>query len=266
MTSLSVIILITGFGLVSEYPLGVEKMSKNVLITAGGTVEAIDRVRSITNTGTGKLGSLIADSLAGNEEVEKIFYVHAENSYIPETDKAISVTVGGTGELEAEIRRLCTEEKIDAVVHSMAVSDYRVRSVLRLDDVQGLDREEITEKFDGDNLLKKYNKLPSSLENPIILLEQTPKILPMFRRLLPEAMIIGFKLLDNVTHGELINTAYKLLIANECDYVLANDYVSVKSGCHEGFLIDRQKHEKRCIGKEEIAEIIAGVIINGGAL
>ena len=34
----------------------------NILITAGGTSEPIDSVRSISNTATGRLGSLIADA------------------------------------------------------------------------------------------------------------------------------------------------------------------------------------------------------------
>lgn len=243
-------------------------MSKNILITAGGTVEPIDRVRSITNKGTGRLGSLVADSLADNDEVGKIFYIHAVNSFLPATNKSVNISIESTDDLEREVKRLCAEEKIDAVVHSMAVSDYSVRAVLPIEDIAGknLSSEELIELFDCCNIQKAHNKLPSSLKSPLILLEQTPKILPMFRKLLPEAMIIGFKLLDNVSHEELIDTAHRLLISNGCDYILANDYVSVESGRHEGFLIDREKTEKRSIGKQRIADMIAKAIINGGTV
>ena len=47
-----------------------------VLVTAGGTSEPIDNIRSITNTGTGALGSLIADAFAKDPQVERIVYVH----------------------------------------------------------------------------------------------------------------------------------------------------------------------------------------------
>ena len=239
-------------------------MVKNVLITAGGTVEAIDRVRSITNTGTGKLGSLIADSFSEYDSVKKIFYIHAKNSYVPTSDKAIKIVINGTDELEKTMKKLCTEEKIDAVIHSMAVSDYRVRSVMNINSAENLSKEKLLEKFDRENMLKSCNKLSSKIKNPIILLEQTPKILPMFRRLLPEAVVVGFKLLDNVSHEELIDTAYRLLVGNGCDYVLANDYVSVESGSHEGFLIDKEKCEISRVGKQEIADMIAKTVINGG--
>lgn len=239
-------------------------MTKNVLITAGGTIEAIDRVRSITNTGTGKLGSFIAERLSSYEEINKIFYVHAKNSYVPKSDKAVLIDIKGSVELENTVKKLCTEEEIDAVIHSMAVSDYRVRSVMNINSAENLSKEELLKKFDSENILRNCSKMSSKIENPIILLEQTPKILPMFRKLLPEALIIGFKLLDNVSHRELIDTAYKLLIENGCDYVLANDYISVEANRHEGFLVDKERNEQCRIGKQKIADMIAETIINGG--
>ena len=46
----------------------------NILITAGGTTETIDGVRSITNTGTGRLGSLIADEFEKSPMINNIYY------------------------------------------------------------------------------------------------------------------------------------------------------------------------------------------------
>ena len=48
----------------------------NIVITAGGTSERIDNVRKITNSSSGKLGSMIGDKISEliNEEY-KIFYV-----------------------------------------------------------------------------------------------------------------------------------------------------------------------------------------------
>lgn len=238
----------------------------NILITAGGTAEPIDRVRSITNTGTGKLGCLIADSLAKYDTVETIFYIHARNSYLPDTEKARLIPIQSTADLENAVKKLCAEERVDVVIHSMAVSDYRVRSVISAEALadKKYSRQELSELFDSENIRKNYNKLPSSMKEPVILLEQTPKILPIFRQFLPDALIMGFKLLDNVSHEELIDTAYRLLTKNDCDFVLANDYVSVESGEHEGFLIDRERNEYRYWGKQQIADGIAETIISGG--
>lgn len=53
---------------------------KIVLITAGGTVEAIDGVRGITNFSSGKLGAIIADTLT----VSKVFLIKGRKSVMPE--------------------------------------------------------------------------------------------------------------------------------------------------------------------------------------
>ena len=54
----------------------------NVIVTAGGTSEPIDNVRRIANTGTGRLGSLIAEELAADAMVGHIFYVCAKDSFL----------------------------------------------------------------------------------------------------------------------------------------------------------------------------------------
>lgn len=48
----------------------------NIVITSGGTSEYIDAVRKITNSGTGKLGSIIAEQISKNENINKIFYIY----------------------------------------------------------------------------------------------------------------------------------------------------------------------------------------------
>ena len=53
------------------------KMEYNVIITAGGTSERIDNVRKITNSGSGKLGFMIANKLIQNGSISKIYYILA---------------------------------------------------------------------------------------------------------------------------------------------------------------------------------------------
>ncbi len=243
-------------------------MIENILITAGGTAEPIDRVRSITNTGTGKLGSLIAARFSEYEEVKNIWYVHAKNAVMPECDKVSSVPISSAEDLLCTVKKLCAENRIDAVIHSMAVSDYRVRSVISAQEVfaashESADIDELFRFTDKENLVKKSNKISSDMHNPVIFLEKTPKVLPVFRKLLPEAVIVGFKLLDHVSHEELIDTAHRLLQKNSCDYVLANDYQTVEAGAHEGYLIDRFRNETAFSGKEAIAAGIAEAVMKG---
>ena len=51
----------------------------NVVITAGGTSEPIDMVRKITNSSSGKLGSIIASKF----NQCKVFYICAKKSIKP---------------------------------------------------------------------------------------------------------------------------------------------------------------------------------------
>ncbi|MDR2156458.1 MAG: phosphopantothenate--cysteine ligase, partial [Clostridiales Family XIII bacterium] len=101
----------------------------NILITAGGTTEKIDEVRSVTNTGTGRLGALIAERFAASDDVSHIFYVCAARSARPKGEKTEVRVADDTRALERAVRELCADRRIDAVIHGMAVSDYRVRTV-----------------------------------------------------------------------------------------------------------------------------------------
>ena len=243
-------------------------MGINVLITAGGTAEPIDRVRFITNFGTGKLGCLVAERLSEYDNVDTIFHVHSRGAYRPVSDKVVDVQIGSAEDLAEMAEKLAKTEKIDAVVHSMAVSDYRVRSVTTMGTVfevaqEAADEEHLTESLTELDARKIYTKVPSNLGAPVLVLERTPKIIPMFRELLPEAVIMGFKLLDSVSEEHLIDVSYELLKKNRCDYVLANDYATVSAGVHKGYLLDAERNYASYVCKEDIAVAIARVIAEG---
>jgi phosphopantothenate-cysteine ligase len=217
------------------------------LVTAGGTSERIDSVRSITNSATGRLGSLIADCLAQNPETERIFYVCGKNSARPASPKAQIFPVTDTAEAEAAVRRVLAENEAAAIVHSMAVSDYTVESVSSPRS-GGLDRT---------------GKLPSGQDRLILVLRPTIKIISLFQQIAPEALLVGFKLLDNVPFDTLIDRAWELLRKNRCAYVLANDAKDIAGDSHTGYLVDREKQVKKYTDKFRIAQGIADHILRG---
>ena len=51
-----------------------------IIITAGGSKEAIDNVRAITNAATCTLGSKIADEFLNSysEDIEELIYIYVE--------------------------------------------------------------------------------------------------------------------------------------------------------------------------------------------
>ena len=242
-------------------------MGKNILITAGGTSEPIDNVRCITNTSTGRLGSLIADEFAKIKDVDKIFYVCAASAVRPKSERVQSIVINTVDDLQGAVKWLMSTEQIDAVIHSMAVSDYTVRAVSTTDRLAErlkgakVDESVVEEAMDRIDIRKSGGKLSSSMESPMILLERAPKILPQFREKLPDAVIVGFKLLSNVPKEELFDVAIKLLEKNGCDFVLANDASEISGDSHVGYLLDGERTALRFNTKQAIAAGIADTVI-----
>ena len=83
----------------------------NVVITSGGTSERIDNVRKITNSSSGKLGSVISDKLNEllNDE-HKIFYVCSKKAIKPsDLNNVEIIEIEDTSDLVRETTRLLNE-------------------------------------------------------------------------------------------------------------------------------------------------------------
>ncbi len=244
-----------------------------VLITAGGTTEPIDSVRSISNTSTGKLGSLIAGSYEKIKDITKIYYVCGKNSILPEAGKVEIIYVDTVVSLENAVRNIIKNDSIDIIIHSMAVSDYRVKAVSSASMLRGalnskldsanVNQQQMTDDFilslfqNADTIISNDGKIRSNINNLILCMEQTPKVISLYQTIAPEALLVGFKLLDHVPLDELTDTAFCLLKDNKCSFVLANDLRDISKEQHIGYLIDENKNYTKYSTKEEIAEVIA---------
>jgi phosphopantothenate-cysteine ligase len=257
----------------------------NILITAGGNTERIDEVRAIKNTGTGRLGALVAERLAagagpgGSAPVAadsaaegaansaatraadredgdpRIFYVCDRHAAVPKAGCVTVIRADDVTALGSAVRDVCGARRVDAVVHSMAVSDYRVKRVTTAAAAAGAGG------IDGAPDLREGGKINSDLEDLLVVLERAPKIIALFRGLAPDAVIVGFKLLSGVSEAELIGAGLGLLEKNDCDYVLANDMKYLKDGGHIGHLIERDGSYSTYDGKEAIADAIAKTVL-----
>lgn len=249
-----------------------------ILITSGGTTEKIDEVRSISNFSTGMLGKTIADEFSSFETTEQIFYICGLSAVLPETPKVKVKRIGSVAELEAEMKRVLVNEHIDAVIHCMAVSDYSVDRVTTSDLIEknvcscladkGL--SEVLDEKTHDiiksavlcaDALPNGSKISSDVEDLVLILRKTPKIIAQIRKLAPETVLTGFKLLNGVSYDSLIDTGYGVLEKNGCDFVLANDLTEINGESHIGYLIDKDKKVERMTSKKEIAEKIVSSVI-----
>ncbi|MGW2222016.1 bifunctional phosphopantothenoylcysteine decarboxylase/phosphopantothenate--cysteine ligase CoaBC [Nonomuraea sp. NPDC001684] len=96
---------------------------RKVVISAGGTREAIDPVRYIGNRSSGLQGYALArTAVARGAEVTLV----AANVALPDPAGAAVVRVGSTAELREAV--LAATEKADAVVMAAAVADFRPAS------------------------------------------------------------------------------------------------------------------------------------------
>ncbi|SHO47671.1 phosphopantothenoylcysteine decarboxylase domain-containing protein [Anaerocolumna xylanovorans] len=252
-----------------------------ILITAGGTTEPIDSVRSITNTSTGKLGSLTADAYGKLTDITKIYYVCGKSSILPQTEKAEVIFVDTVASLELAVSNILRTETVEIIIHSMAVSDYRVKAVTSaamladnlgfqlnstISGEEQISEESIVSLFSGrETILSSEGKIRSNIKNLIICMEQTPKIISLYHTIAPQALLVGFKLLDNVPLKELLDTAFRLLQDNQCRFVLANDLQDISEEQHIGYLVDESRNYTKCATKKEIAEqIVRNTMIKKG--
>jgi phosphopantothenate-cysteine ligase len=254
----------------------------NILITAGGTSEKIDDVRYIANSGTGRLGALIAEAFAACGRDCHITYISSAGAARP----GIANAAGGSPRagavtletrvaddvlaVKAAVQKACAETAYDIIVHSMAIGDYSVRAVSDAELMAETVIERLSVLACGDSaspgeavreaLLSppsvRAAKISSDKENLIVVLEKAPKIIALFRGLAPSAVIVGFKLLAGATEEELVRAGYALLEKNGCDFVLANDMDTVRTNRHEGLLIAKGKTYERAYGKGGIAALI----------
>jgi Phosphopantothenoylcysteine synthetase/decarboxylase len=224
---------------------------RNIIITAGGTSERIDDVRVISNFSSGRLGLEVARSFLESEKanVGKIYYLCDRNTNAPSDDRVEVVRVMGVQGLLEALKRLLTEEKIDAVIHAMAVSDYTVKQVTTLEAIRSGREDE-----PGETL--REGKISSEHEDLAIVLKRTPKVIGEIKKLQKGTVLVGFKLLTGVPKDVLIETGYRLLKTNDCSMVLANDLNEITADKHVGHLISQNGEYETFATKRQIADAI----------
>lgn len=245
-----------------------------ILITAGGTSEAIDQVRSITNHSSGQLGVALAKAALA-QRTTQIDYLIAKGAVMPPQDPRIRLhPIENTAQLGATMSELLDSYTYDAVIHAMAVSDFTPAiSSSQENFLAGLNRwltAHPDTAIDGpafNDILADIatytvaeTKLSSKTEHLVLVLKQTEKIIGMIKRKQPQTLLIGFKLLVAVSESELLQVAHENLIKNHADYVLANDLTAIAEGRHHGYLIDSTKIVGEADTKAEIAQLILDTV------
>jgi phosphopantothenate--cysteine ligase len=243
----------------------------DILITAGGTSEKIDNVRSITNHSTGRLGKIIGEAFLA--QGHHVTYVTTAQAVHPNEQQALTLLeIETTKDLETTLTRLFEKKNYDAIIHSMAVSDFTTETALSEEQfiqqlAEKLMIDSSTSMSDLEQTLKtvmnevgqtsqNQKKIPSNTDRLLLFLKKNPKIIAMLREKQPQAIVVGFKLLVAVSEEELITVGQGILEKNHCDFVLANDLTKITQDQHDGLLIAADGNLQKAHTKAEIAQLI----------
>jgi len=199
-----------------------------VLVTSGGTKIKIDAVRSITNMSRGTFGAKICDAfwtelshggmLNEDYESEIVFFCARESrrhvvstfdsGFLKASHCNIRIVEFGTfDEYRNGLFGLVTKERFDILCMAAAVSDYGVEDM-----------------FDG-----KYR---SRDEEMGIRLTKLPKIITEVRKLCPNSVLCGFKLLVNSTDEELRDAMARQFSESGIDICIGNDLRDIRNDNH----------------------------------
>ncbi|MDR1521829.1 MAG: phosphopantothenate--cysteine ligase [Streptococcaceae bacterium] len=241
-----------------------------ILITAGGTTEAIDSVRGITNHSTGKLGAIIAECFAAKNHYVK--FITSSHTILPSQNPNIHVSIiTNTEQLLTILTSQLTTQTFDSVIHSMAVSDYtpvftnsQEGFAIKLENKlkQGLSvNQAFTTITKSSKIFPVKKKISSTSENLIIILKRNSKVIQKIKKLQPQTLLVGFKLLVSVSKKELLTIARKSMKEAQADFFIANDLTEINEKKHHAYLLNNQNHlYQESFTKKEIATMLFGQI------
>jgi phosphopantothenoylcysteine synthetase/decarboxylase len=210
-----------------------------VLITAGGTEEAIDGVRRLTNTSTGATGGALARAFAAHGAT--VTLLHGVRAPLASLDLE-RLTFTDFTDLEGRLHTLLAERDFDAVVHLAAVADYRIAAV-------EIDGQRVPHGGGG--------KIPGGHEM-VVRLAPTPKLVDQLRRWSrnPSITVVGFKLTDT-SDGEERRAQVRALLERETtDLVVHNDLSEIAGDRHPAEIWAGDRVVARTETKRQLAETL----------
>jgi len=205
---------------------------KHVVVTAGGTQEAIDAVRYIGNRSSGKMGYAVAE--AARDRGAVVTLITAPTA-LPDPAGVEVAHVVSTVEMKEAVTRAIA--KADVLIMAAAVADYQPESAAR-----GKIRKEVA----GEELTLKLVKTPD------ILAEVNGNFVK-----------VGFA----AESEDLIANARKKLRNKQCDLFVANDITATDSGftvdTNRVTLIDKEGtiEELPLMSKRKVAERVLDKVI-----
>ncbi len=209
-------------------------LGEKILITVGGTLEAIDPVRFVSNHSSGKMGFAVA--AAAQQRGAKVTAVCGVTKVEPPENIEIIRAVSAEEMFRAVMRKL---PETSIFIGAAAVADYRPRNV-------------------AEFKIKKANQEFLTLE-----LEKTPDILSNVSNNRHDGLlVVGFAAETN----DVVNYAKSKMAKKDLDLVVANDITKTGAGFNAdtniAAIITRDNEiELPLMSKRELADKILDEVI-----
>jgi len=192
---------------------------KNILVTAGSTLEHIDPVRVITNLSSGKMGNAIAEEAVIAGANVTLVYGHGMRD-TPRIRNVIRVNT--RREMETAVLSELSSKRYDIVIFCAAITDFVPQHT-------------------------SFKKIETKKGKIVLPLLPTAKIINEVKHISrnDKLFLVAFKAEHKVSDSCLINKAFQKLQECDADLVIANDLG--RSGCETGsernevFVIDKEK-------------------------
>lgn len=239
----------------------------NILITAGNTQTPIDRVRCITNIFTGRTGTSIALYACERGHRVKLLTSHPEiladmrrGHFLP--SEQWQTCSYRTFE---ELAELMEKEvgKADAIIHSAAVSDYRLAGVYAPAPGTGFD--EAGKQWHGPASApptledRAADKVKSDAKELWLRLIRAPKLIDRIRGDWHfQGILVKFKLEAGVSDEKLLEVAEQSRLQSNADFMVANTLEEAASWAYLGPLQGRYERLERSALPRRLLEAIEG--------
>jgi len=210
-------------------------MKKKILITAGPTWIKIDDVRVITTIFSGNTGIFLARNFKklGASVTLIVNSTHLDRAKL---NGIKVIPFRYFEELKASITKELKTCRYDTIIHSAAVSDYKLGSAFK-------------------------GKIASGKKILTLKLKPAEKIVKTIRALQKNVTLIQFKL--EIKRKGLVEKAFKSLKENKSDFVIANAFEDLKLG-YKSFMIDKNNNITTINSREALFEKLKSAAMRGG--
>ncbi|MCX5708202.1 MAG: hypothetical protein NTY14_04410 [Candidatus Omnitrophica bacterium] len=177
---------------------------KRIMITAGPTWVALDKVRVLSNMSTGENGIRLSEQLC--REGAKVTLVLGPIKFELKNKKIRLIRFTFFGQLKNIVIKELKTGKYDWLIHSAAISDYQPEKYIP-------------------------KKVDSQKKSWMIKLVPTPKIIDLARKADKKLFLVGFKFEPDTTKRALLKDAKDFMLRSGSNLVVANSY---KGNVYEG--------------------------------